>query len=83
MLLTTPTTLIALLRTIAFGWQQEDLSANAREIQQLGADLYDRLRVMGGHHARLHCGLTNSVEAYNDAVGLARVPGPGDGAALP
>lgn len=68
-LLTTPTTLIALLRTIAFGWQQEDLSANAREVQQLGADLYDRLRVMGGHLGRLHKSLTSSVEAYNDAVG--------------
>jgi DNA recombination protein RmuC len=68
-LLTTPTSLIALLRTIAFGWQQEDLSANAREVQQLGADLYDRLRIMGGHLGRLHKSLTSSVEAYNDAVG--------------
>jgi DNA recombination protein RmuC len=68
-LLATPTTLIALLRTVAFGWQQEDLAANARLVQQLGAELYERLRVMGGHLTRLHRGLTNSVEAYNDAVG--------------
>jgi DNA recombination protein RmuC len=68
-LLTTPTTLIALLRTIAFGWQQDDLSTNARQVQELGADLYDRLRVMGSHLGKLHKSLTSSVEAYNDAVG--------------
>ena len=54
---------------MAFGWQQEDLATNARQVQQLGAELYDRLRVMGGHLGRLHRGLTNSVEAFNDAVG--------------
>jgi DNA recombination protein RmuC len=68
-LLATPTTLIALLRTVAFGWQQDDLATNAREVQRLGADLYDRLRVMGGHLGKLHRGLTASVEAFNDAVG--------------
>lgn len=67
-LLATPTTLIALLRTIAFGWQQEDLATNAREVQQLGAELYDRLRVMGGHLGRLHGALTKSVEAFNETV---------------
>ncbi len=68
-LLATPTTLIALLRTVAFGWQQEDLATNARLVQQLGSELYDRLRIMGGHLGRLHKSLTSSVEAYNDAVG--------------
>ncbi len=68
-LLTTPTTLIALLRTVAYGWQQEALAANARVVQQLGAELYDRLRVMGGHMAKLQRGITTTVEAFNDAVG--------------
>lgn len=68
-LLTTPTNLIALLRTVAYGWQQEDIAANAGVVQQLGAELYERLRVMGGHLAKLHRGLTTTVEAYNDAVG--------------
>ena len=68
-LLTTPTMLIALLRTVAFGWQQETLAESAREVQQLGAELYDRLRVMTGHMQTLQRSLTSSVEAYNKAVG--------------
>jgi len=68
-LLTTPVTLIALLRTVALGWQQETLADNAREVQRLGAELYERLRVMSGHLATLQRSLTASVEAYNKAVG--------------
>ncbi|HEY3942929.1 MAG TPA: DNA recombination protein RmuC [Acidimicrobiales bacterium] len=68
-LLATPTTLIALLRTVAYGWQQESLADNARDVQKLGAELYDRLRVMGGHLGRLHRNLTGAVEAFNDTVG--------------
>jgi DNA recombination protein RmuC len=68
-LLATPTTLIALLRTVAYGWQQEALTANARVVQQLGAELYDRLRVMGTHLAKLQRGLTTTVEAFNDTIG--------------
>ncbi len=68
-LLTTPVTLIALLRTVALGWQQETLADSAREVQQLGAELYDRLRVMSGHMQTLQRSLTSSVEAYNRAVG--------------
>jgi len=68
-LLTTPVTLIALLRTVALGWQQETLAENAREVQRLGAELYDRLRVMSGHLQTLQRSLTASVEAYNRAVG--------------
>jgi DNA recombination protein RmuC len=68
-LLTTPVTLIALLRTVALGWQQETLADSAREVQKLGAELYDRLRVMSGHMQTLQRSLTSSVEAYNRAVG--------------
>ncbi len=68
-LLATPTTLIALLRTVAYGWQQDQLAENARLVQQLGAELYERLRVLGRHLSKLHRGLTTTVEAFNDAVG--------------
>jgi len=68
-LLTTPTMLIALLRTVAFGWRQESLAENAREVQKLGAELYERLRTMSSHMQRLQRSLTASVSAYNDAVG--------------
>jgi len=68
-LLATPTTLIALLRTVAFGWQQESLAENARVVQQLGTDLYGRLRVMGGHLGRLQRNLNGAVEAFNETVG--------------
>jgi DNA recombination protein RmuC len=68
-LLTTPTMLIALLRTVAVGWRQESLAENAREVQRLGAELYERLRTMGSHMQRLQRSLTASVTAYNDAVG--------------
>ena len=68
-LLTTPTTLIALLRTVAFTWQQETLADNARVIQQRGAELYERLGRMGGHLVKLQRSLTNSVDAFNATVG--------------
>jgi DNA recombination protein RmuC len=68
-LLTTPVTLIALLRTVALGWQQETLAESAREVKNLGAELYDRLRVMTGHMQTLQRSLTSSVDAYNKAVG--------------
>jgi DNA recombination protein RmuC len=68
-LLTTPTMLIALLRTVAFGWRQESLAENAREVQKLGAELYERLRTLSSHMQRLQRSLTASVSAYNDAVG--------------
>ena len=68
-LLTTPTLLIAVLRAAAFGWRQEVLADNAREVQKLGAELYERLRTMSTHMQRLQRSLTASVAAYNDAVG--------------
>jgi DNA recombination protein RmuC len=67
--LATPNTLVAALKTIALSWQQETLAENAREVRELGAELYERLRVMTGHMQSLQRSLTSSVEAYNKAVG--------------
>ena len=68
-LLATPTTLIALLRTVAAGWQQEALAENAREVQDMGRELYRRLATFGEHMGRTGRSLTSAVEAYNKAVG--------------
>lgn len=68
-ILATPTTLIALLRAVCFGWRQEKLAQNAREISQLGSDLYKRFADLSLHLGRLGKSLGQSVEAYNKAVG--------------
>jgi DNA recombination protein RmuC len=67
--LATPNTLVAALRTIALSWQQETLAENAREVRKLGVEIYDRLRTMTGHIQSLQRSLTSSVEAYNKVVG--------------
>jgi DNA recombination protein RmuC len=64
-----PGTLLALLRTVAFTWQQDALTANARELMKVGHELYDRLGTMGTHTARMGTALQRSVEAYNQMVG--------------
>ncbi len=68
-LLATPTTLIALLYTVAHGWRERDFTENAERIRELGKELYDRVVNMHGHVAKLGRELGGAVEAYNSAVG--------------
>lgn len=67
--LATPTTLLTLLRTVALTWQQDALSGSARELFDLGRDLYARLGSLGGHLSRLGRSLERSVNDYNTVVG--------------
>ncbi|SHI82488.1 DNA recombination protein RmuC [Malonomonas rubra DSM 5091] len=67
-LLATPTTLIALLRSVAYGWRQEQLAENAVEISQLGRELYDRLATLTGHFSSMGKGLERAVDSYNKGI---------------
>lgn len=68
-LLATPTNLIAIARTVAAVWKQEKMAGQAREIAELGKELYARLSTMGGHVGRMGKNLDTAVSAYNALVG--------------
>lgn len=68
-ILATPTTLIALLRAVAYGWRHEQLAENAKEISELGRELHKRLSDMADHFSKLGRQLGGAVQSYNSAMG--------------
>jgi DNA recombination protein RmuC len=67
--LASPSTLMILLRTVAMTWQQETVAESAREVSDLGRELYKRIATMGAHFARMGKSLDGAVKAYNETVG--------------
>lgn len=65
----TPTTLIALLRSVAYGWKQESLSRHAEKVSELGHELYKRILDMTSHFSKMGRGLNSAIDAYNKGVG--------------
>lgn len=68
-IIVTPSTLIALAKSVAYGWRQEQMAKNAEQAKKLGQELYDRIAKFTEHMDRVGGGLGNAVKAYNDMVG--------------
>jgi DNA recombination protein RmuC len=68
-LIATPTTLIALLKTIEFGWRQEEITENAEQIRSLGVELYERIGTVLSHISKLGGSLNSAVANYNSVLG--------------
>jgi DNA recombination protein RmuC len=68
-IIATPTTLIALLKAVEYGWRQESMTENAEEIRKLGVELHERLAIVAGYLGTLGERMKKSVDAYNSLVG--------------
>ena len=67
-ILSTPSTLIALLKAVAYGWKQEQLADNAKKISEAGADLFNTCSILSGHFSSLGKSLNQAVAQYNKTV---------------
>ncbi|HZX48538.1 MAG TPA: DNA recombination protein RmuC, partial [Nitrospirota bacterium] len=68
-IIATPATFIALLRAIAYGWRQEQITDNAKQVSILGKELYERISTLAGHFDDLGTAIGRGVDAYNKVIG--------------